>query len=184
MFKKELPPDNLVAPVPAALVTCGTMEKPNIVAVAWTGLAGCTPIMVDISLRKCRYSREIIEETGTFVLNLTNRDLLYATDYYGSVSGRDTDKLAHSGLTVSKGPRTGCPMLDKSPVSMECTVTQTVEMGDYILFLAVVEAVHVDTDLLDADGGVHLERADLIAYVDKHYMTLGETLGKLGFTVQ
>lgn len=184
MLKKELPPDNLLAPVPAAIVTCGTMEKPNAVAVAWTGLAGSAPIMVSISLRKGRYSRELIGASRAFVLNLANRSLLKAVDYCGNVSGRDTDKLADCGLSVSEGPHTGCPMLEQSPVSLECSVTQTVELGDYILFLGLVEAVHVDAALLDGEGKVHLEQADLLAYVDKRYLALGETLGQLGFTMQ
>ena len=46
------------------------------------------PAMVSISVRKERYSYDIIRETGEFVINLTTNDLTFATDYCGVKSGK------------------------------------------------------------------------------------------------
>ena len=91
---------NMLYPVPAVIVSCARKrEKPNIITVAWPGTVCSDPAMVSISVRKERYSHEIIKETGEFVINLTTRKLTRATDYCGVKSGRDVDKFAYPGFT-------------------------------------------------------------------------------------
>ena len=86
---------NMLYPVPAVMVSCARKgEKPNIITVAWAGTVCSDPAMVSISVRKERYSHDIIKETGEFVINLTTRKLARATDYCGVKSGRDVDKFA------------------------------------------------------------------------------------------
>ena len=80
-------------PIPAAMVSCGTMEKSNIITVAWTGVINTNPAMVYISVRPERYSNRIIRKYKEFVINLTTEDLAFATDWCGVRSGRDYDKF-------------------------------------------------------------------------------------------
>ena len=63
------------------LVSVGDMEKSNVFTVAWTGIINSTPAKTYISVRKERYSYDIIKKNKEFVLNLTTRDLAYATDF-------------------------------------------------------------------------------------------------------
>ena len=92
---------NMLYPVPAVMVSCGREgEKPNIITVAWAGTVCSDPPMVSISVRRERYSYGIIRETGEFVINLVNRELVRAADYCGVKSGRDEEKFAAMGLTA------------------------------------------------------------------------------------
>ncbi len=100
MSKQYWKPGNMLYPVPAVMVSCQRKdEKPNIITVAWCGTCNTQPPMVYISVRPERYSYDIIKETGEFVINLVNRDIVYAADYCGVKSGRDTDKYKEMKLT-------------------------------------------------------------------------------------
>ena len=68
MSKVTWKPGTLLAPVPAVMVSCGTMEKPNIITVAWTGIVNSDPAMTYVSVRKERFSHELILKSGEFVL--------------------------------------------------------------------------------------------------------------------
>ena len=164
---------NMLYPVPAVMVSCARKgEKPNIITVAWAGTVCSDPAMVSISVRKERYSHDIIKETGEFVINLTTRKLARATDYCGVKSGRDVDKFADMHLT------------SVPPVNIECKVKQVLELGSHDMFIAEVMAVNVDESLLDEKGTLHLSDADLIAYSHGRYYGLGDFIGKFGYSVQ
>ena len=106
-------------PIPAVMVSCGTMKKSNIITVAWTGIINTNPAMVYISVRPTRYSYELIKESKEFVINLTNEDLVYATDWCGVKTGSKVDKFKEMKLTKEKAEFVSCPMINESPVSVE-----------------------------------------------------------------
>ena len=118
----------LLSPVPPVLVSCGTIEKPNIITIAWTGIANTKPPMTYISVRPERYSYNIIKETGEFVINLTTKDLAYATDWCGVKSGKNFDKFKEMKLTKEKSNFVKCPAIKESPVSVECRVKEIKEL--------------------------------------------------------
>ena len=121
---------NMLYPVPAVMISCQRPgERPNIITVAWTGTICSDPAMVSISVRKERYSYDIIRETGEFVINLTTNDLTFATDYCGVKSGKDVDKFKEMNLTPSKSKTISAPGISESPVSLECKVKQVLELG-------------------------------------------------------
>ena len=177
-------PGTLVAPVPPVMVTCGTMERPNIITVAWTGNVCSGPARAYISVRPERYSYGLIKESGQFAINLTTAALARAADFCGVRSGRDVDKFAHLGLTPLPAKELSCPILGESPVSLECRVFDVVPLGSHDLFLADVVAVDVDPALLDSAGKLHLEKAGLLAYAHGDYYALGKQLGKFGWSVR
>ena len=85
---------NMLYPVPAVMVSCARKgERPAIITVAWAGTVCSNPPMVSISIRPQRYSHDIIEETGEFVINLVTEKLARACDWCGVRSGRDTVKF-------------------------------------------------------------------------------------------
>ncbi len=178
-------PGNMLYPVPAVLVSSADRDgKPNALTVAWAGTVCSDPPMVSISIRKSRYSHDIIRDTGEFVINLVNRKLVRAADYCGVRSGRDTDKLADCGLTAGKSTRVAAPLLVESPVNIECRVKQILELGSHDMFLAEVVAVDADRKYMDDAGRFHLERAGLVAYSHGKYFALGEMLGSFGYSVR
>ena len=182
--KQEWRPGNMLYPVPAVMVSCQREnEKPNIITVAWAGTICSDPVMLSISVRKERYSHRIISETKEFVVNLTTKDLCRATDYCGVRSGRDVDKFKEMNLTPQKSSKINAPAIAESPVNIECKVVNVIELGSHDMFIAIVEAVHVDEKLLDDKGRLRLEDANLLAYSHGEYFELGEKIGKFGFSV-
>lgn len=184
MGKISFKPGNMLYPVPAVMVSCQRPdEKPNIVTIAWAGTICSDPAMVSISVRKSRYSYDIIKETGEFVINLVTRELTPACDTCGVKSGRDIDKYAEMKLTPSKSLSVACPGIEESPVNIECKVKQILELGTHDMFIAEVTGVQVDDKYMDETGRFDLNASDLMAYSHGEYFTLGEKLGKFGYTV-
>ena len=128
MAKTIWKPGTFIYPIPAVMVSCGDMEKSNIITVAWTGILNTNPAMCYISVRPERYSYNIIKKTGEFVINLTSKDLTYATDWCGVKSGRDFDKFKEMKLTKEKCNFVNCPAIKESPVSIECKVKEIKEL--------------------------------------------------------
>lgn len=178
-------PGNMLYPVPAVMVSCRSSEgKNNILTIAWTGTVCSDPPMVSISVRKSRYSHDIIRDTGEFVINLTNENLVRAADFCGVRSGRDFDKFAECHLTPGEGRTVNAPVIMESPVNIECKVTQMLELGSHDMFLAEVTCVQADERYMDSKGRFHLEDAGLTAYSHGTYFSLGKQLGTFGFSVR
>ena len=174
----------LLAPVPAALVSCGTVENPNALTIAWTGITCSDPPMTYISVRPQRHSYGIIKASGEFVINLTTGVMARATDFCGVRSGREMDKLAAAGLTVEPAQEVAAPVIAQSPRALECRVKQIIPLGSHDMFLAEIVAVDVEEKLLDKDGKLHLEQAGLVAYSHGEYFALGKKVGSFGFSVR
>ena len=176
----------MLYPLPAVMVSCGREgEKPNIITVAWAGTICSDPAMVSISVRTNRYSYDIIRETGEFVINLTTKKLVKATDYCGVRSGRDVDKFAEMHLTPGKAEHLKyAPTIEESPVNIECRVTEVKELGTHHMFLAEVLGVTVDEAYMNENGRFELNSTGLVAYSHGTYFALGEELGTFGYSVR
>lgn len=184
MSKAQWRGATLLAPVPAVMVSCGTMEASNILTIAWTGIINSNPPKTYISIRPERHSYEIIKASGEFVINLTTSPLVRATDFCGVRSGRDFDKFEKMALTKEPAVHLNCPMIGESPVNLECRVTEIVPLGSHDMFLADILTVNVDEQYLDESGKLHLDRAQLISYAHGEYFELGKKLGSFGYTVR
>lgn len=177
-------PGTFLYPIPAVMVSCGTMEKSNIITIAWTGIINTNPAMVYISVRPGRYSYNLIKEQGEFVINLTNKDLVYATDWCGVQSGSKFDKFKEMNLTKEKAKFVKCPLIKESPVSVECKVKEIKELGSHNMIIAEVLSIDADEKYIDENGAFDINKCDLIAYSNGKYYSLGKKLGKFGFSVQ
>ena len=184
MSKIQWKGSTLLAPVPAALVSCGTMENPNALTVAWTGITCSDPPMTYISVRPERYSYEIIKNSGEFVINLTTGAMARATDFCGVRSGREMDKLVAAGLTAEPANAVSAPVIAQSPLSLECKVRQIIPLGSHDMFLAEIVAVDVEEKLLDEAGKLRLEKAGLMAYSHGEYFAMGKKIGSFGYSVR
>ena len=184
MSKVTWKPGTFLYPLPAVMVSCGDMEKSNIITVAWTGILNTDPAMVYISVRPSRYSYNMIKEKGEFVINLTTKDLAYATDWCGVKTGAKVDKFKEMKLTKEKAKFVKCPMIKESPVSVECKVKEVRELGSHHLFVAEVLAINADEKYIDEKGAFDISKCDLIAYSNGNYYSLGKKIGRFGFSVQ
>ena len=173
-----------IYPLPAVMVSCGTMEKSNIITVAWTGIINTDPAMCYISVRPTRYSYEMIKKTGEFVINLTTRDLAYATDWCGVKTGEKVDKFKEMKLTKEKANFVNCPMIKESPVSVECRVKEIKELGSHHMFVAEILGINADEKYINENGAFDISKCDLIAYSNGNYYSLGKKIGRFGFSVQ
>ena len=174
----------LLAPTPLSMVTCGTMDKPNVLTVAWTGIINTAPPKTYISVRPCRYSYPMIRESGEFVVNLTTAEMIRAADWCGVHTGAKVDKFARCNLHTEAASQVAAPLLSESPLALECRVTDMIPLGTHHMFLADIVAVDVDERLLDERGKLHLERAHLAAFAHGEYFELGKRLGAFGFSVR
>lgn len=175
----------MLSPVPCVMVTCGTMEgEKNIITVAWTGTVNTDPPMTYISVRKERYSYHMIKDSGEFGINLVTVDLVRAADWCGVRSGRDFDKFEETGLHAVKAEKIKAPLIEESPLSLECRVREIKELGSHHMFLADIDNVSVSADLIDGTGKLRLDRAGLAAWSHGEYFGLQpHPLGGFGFSV-
>lgn len=185
-MKHDWKPGTMVYPLPAVLVSCGKEPSEyNVFTVAWTGTICSTPPMCYISVRKERHSYEMIRENGEFVINLTTRDLAYATDWCGVRSGRDYNKFAEMNLTPGKASVVSAPIVEEAPVCIECRVKEVVPLGSHDMFIAEVVNVLADDAYLDEETGkFELEKAEPLVYVHGAYFALGKKIGKFGWSVE
>lgn len=173
-----------IYPLPAVMVSCGTMEESNIITVAWTGIINTDPAMCYISVRPTRHSYEMIKKTGEFVINLTTKDLAYATDWCGVKTGAKVDKFKEMKLTKEKANFVNCPMIKESPVSIECKVKEIRELGSHHMFVAEILGINADEKYINENGAFDISKCDLIAYSNGNYYSLGKKIGRFGFSVQ
>ena len=168
-----------LAPLPVALVSCGTVEKPLALTISWTGLVCSSPLKVFISVQPVRNSYPAINESGEFVINLPDESMLKAADFCGTNSGRDVDKFKACGITAEKCEHISAPMIAECPISVECRVCEKLSLGSHDMFVADVLAVHVDPKLM-TDGKYDFSKVPMLAYANSKYYKLGEFLGNYG----
>lgn len=183
MSKVIWKPGTFIYPLPVVMVSCGDMEKSNIITVAWTGIINTDKPMCYISVRKERYSHGIIKKTKEFVINLTNKDLVYATDWCGVKTGAKVDKFKEMKLTKEKAKFVKCPLIKESPVSIECRVKEIRELGSHDMFMAEILSIDADESYIDDKGAFDITKCNLITYANGKYFALGKQVGKFGYSV-
>jgi flavin reductase (DIM6/NTAB) family NADH-FMN oxidoreductase RutF len=186
MSKVSFKPGTMIYPLPAVMVSCGESEEEyNIITIGWVGTICSEPPMCYISIRKSRLSHEIISRTKAFVINLTTKDLTKATDWCGVKSGRDYNKFKETALTPIPALKVKAPMIEESPLNIECEVVEIKELGSHDMFIARVVNVNADNKLIDPQtNAFELEKANLLAYSHGKYYSIGEKLGFFGFSIE
>ncbi len=176
----------LLGPVPPCMVSCGSVEEntQNIITVAWTGIINTIPPKTYISVRPSRHSYELIKTSGEFAINLTSAELVKKADFCGIYTGAKVNKFERCDLHTEEADEISCPLIAESPLSLECRVTDIISLGTHDMFLADILAVRVEESLLDENGKLCLERANLAAFAHGEYFALGEKLGNFGFSVK
>jgi flavin reductase (DIM6/NTAB) family NADH-FMN oxidoreductase RutF len=162
----------------------GKLHPWNILTVAWAGTLSSDPPMVGIGVRPERFSYAQIEALKCFTVNVPTVQMAESVDYCGVASGRDIDKFKARQLTPRASSTIAAPIVEECPLSLECALEHSVNLGSHTLFIGRVKAVQVTSELINADGKLDLQQADLLAYAHGNYYALGRTLGKFGFSVK
>ena len=174
----------LLSPVPAVLVTCGTVEKPAGLTIGWTGITCSEPPKTYISVRPSRNSYGIIKESGEFVINMLPSHMVRQLDYCGIKSSRDEDKLAKMKLVPQPCQNVSAPQIAQAVISLECRVSDVIPLGSHDMFLADILSVNIAKDLIDERGRLRIEQAGLLAYAHGTYFALGKKIGTFGYSVK
>ncbi len=185
-MKTDWKPGTMIYPLPAVLVSCGqTPDEYNLITVAWTGILCTNPPMCYIAVRPERHSYDILKRNMEFVINLTTEEMARATDWCGVRSGRDYDKFQTTGLTPGKCSVVSAPLVEESPLSLECRIKEIVALGSHHLMIADIVNLRADTGLIDpTTGKFDLEQAHLLTYVHGAYYGIGDKIGKFGWSVE
>ena len=186
MSKQKWKGGALIAPVPPAMISCGSDEagNTNIITIAWTGIINTNPPKTYISVRPSRHSYNIIKNSGEFAINLTTKELVRHADFCGIYTGAKVDKFQKCALHKENATEISCPLIEESPLSLECKVIDIVPLGTHDMFIADIVAVDVDEKLIDKEGKLRLDKAGLAAFAHGEYFALGEKLGTFGFSVK
>lgn len=182
MSKRILKPSVALYPMPTVLVSCGDLERPNIITIAWAGVCCSDPPTVSISMRPSRYSYGLIQQSKEFAINIPTVEQLDKVDFCGIVSGRDRDKFKECGFTARRASKIKPPLIAECPINLECTVTQIIPIGAHDMFLARIEVVHGESEVIDEKGRINASLAVPITFVTYQYYGLGDYLNAYGFT--
>lgn len=182
-MKENFEAGTLLAPIPAVMVSCGDFDNANITTIAWTGVINSEPPLVYVSIRPSRYSYNIIKETGEFVINIPDGDLVWATDYCGTKSGKDIDKFETAHLTKEKCKFVKAPAIEECPISLECRVKEIKELGSHHMFIGEVISVNAKTDIVE-NGKINLAKANLITYLGNEYYVANKKVGDRGICLK
>lgn len=180
-MKKSFGPKPLIYPTPVLVI--GTYDKkgrPNIMTVAWGGVCCSRPPSAAISLRKATYTYGNIIERQAFTINIPSEDYVKEADYAGIVSGRTEDKFASLGLTPVKGDYVDAPIVKEFPLSLECKLIHTTEIGRHTQFIGEILDVKADNAVLNEQGLPDIAKVKPFIYTPETqcYYRIGSFIGK------
>ncbi len=186
-MKVQLGPQDILFPVPAALIVCGEEKEHNIITVAWIGIMGSSPPVIGISLKNTRYSLSLIRASRELTVNIPSASLYRETDFCGLVSGRSTDKFEKTGFTKLESSKIEIPIIEECPYNMECKVLKEVEVGDWVILVSEIVESHIDKDKIETSkedemdpSKIDIGKVDPLVYCAtvREYWKLRNKVGK------
>lgn len=182
-MKENLAPNTTLAPIPAVMVSCGSMEESNIITIAWTGVLNSEPPLVYVSIRPTRHSYEIIKQTEEFVINIPDENLVWATDFCGTKSGKEIDKFKEAKLTKEQCKYVSAPSIQECPINLECKVKEIKELGTHHMFIAEIIGVNANSEFVE-NGKINLPKAKLLTYLGQEYYVADKKVGDRGICLK
>lgn len=163
MSRLQLEPNTTLFPVPVVLLTCGK-EQPNVMTLNRISSCNAEPPMLAISIRPTRYSHDLIQQYGEFVVNIPSFQLEPLTDYVGVTTGRKENKWEAHGLTQLPAQIVSPPLIAECPINLECRVVETLSLPSHTVFIGQVVALHALEELLNERGEVDISRFEGLRY--------------------
>lgn len=128
---------------PVYLVSCEHAGKKNIISIGMFAYFSGKPTLVGVGIAPSRFSYGIIQKSRAYVVNVVDEKLIEAVKICGENSGREVDKFELAKLTAVPAKKVKAPLIEESPLSLECNVVQVIEVGARSWFIGEVLAVHV-----------------------------------------
>lgn len=141
---------------PKMVVLASSLDQegnPNIITLAWAMPTSFDPPLVAISVGRTRYSHDLIQEAGEFVINVPSEDLLNEVKFCGSHSGSTTDKFRKAGITAVDSEEVEAPRIKECVAHLECDLFDEFPAGDHTIFVGKILAGSVEDDIFDEDSG-------------------------------
>jgi flavin reductase (DIM6/NTAB) family NADH-FMN oxidoreductase RutF len=180
-MQKSLGAKTVVFPTPVWVVgSYDQKDRPNAMTAAWGGICCSKPPCVYIALQKPRFSYSNIKEKRAYTINVPSEKYVREADYFGIVSGRNTDKFAAAGLTPVRSERVDAPYIAEFPLILECKLIQTIEIGLHTQFIGEIIDVKADESVIGTNGLPDIEKVQPIVYSPENriYHGIGNFLGK------
>lgn len=175
MNKKNIGRLLALYPKPMTVIGAEVERKVNWLVVGHTGIIGHDRILVSMS--KQHYTNQGIKKLKKFSINLVSREMLPKADYVGSVSGASVDKSDVFAYHIGEN---GTPVIDASPLTMECNVVDTYKTDGFDNFICAVVNTYAAPDVLDSNGKLDYTRLKpvLFEFPTYSYLATGEVIGK------
>lgn len=173
--KKNLGKLLALYPKPMTVVGTKVEGKVNWLVVGHTGVIGHDRVLVSMS--KQHYSNQGIKQSKKLSINLVSREMLPKADYVGSVSGETVNKSSVFAYHIGEN---GTPVIDVSPLTMECNVVDIYETEGFDNFICTVVNTYATPDVLDHNGKLDYARLKpvLFEFPTYSYLATGEVIGK------
>ncbi len=118
----------------------------NPITIGWVMMTSNEPPMIAISVGETRYSVDVIRKAGEFVIAFPSESQEEETLLFGTKSGRDTDKLALSGISTVPARSLDCLLIDDAVANFECRLLKECPSGDHVIFIGEVVKSHVNPE--------------------------------------
>jgi len=180
-MKKSLGAKTIVYPTPVFVV--GTYDKngrANVMTASWGGLCCSTPPCIAVALRKVTYSYGNIVERKAFTINIPSEAYVKEADYFGLVSGKDTDKFAAARLTPVKSDLVDAPYVKEFPFVLECKLAHSLEIGIHTQFIGEIVDIKAEESMLNEKGNLDIEKVKPFLFTPESriYYRVGPFLAK------
>jgi flavin reductase (DIM6/NTAB) family NADH-FMN oxidoreductase RutF len=181
-MKTSFGPQRLLFPMPTTLIVTGTIEKANIVTIAWVSLLTSSPPTLGISVGSKGFSGNEILNNGNFSVNIASVEIMTEADFCGITSGRTVDKFGRSGLTAMPSRYIDSPIIKECPVNLECKLVQSSMIGATNHFVGEILQVHIDTNKLKDTTdprSFDIEAINPLIYIGgaREYRSIGKKVG-------
>ncbi len=180
-MKESIGAKTIIYPTPVLVIgTYDKAGKPNAMTAAWAGICCSVPPCVGVSLRKATYTYGNIMERKAFTVNVPSENYAKEADYFGIASGRDIDKLSKAGLTPVRSEIVDAPYIKEFPLTLECRLLQSVEIGLHTQFIGEIMDVKAEGNVLGEDDLPDIEKVRPLLFTpeSRKYYRIGEMLGK------
>lgn len=174
-MKKNIGSQLALYPTPVTVIGAMHGEQPTWTLVAHVGIIGHDHVLV--SLASAHFINGCIKKNQKLSINLVCEEMLPEADRAGSVSGAKESKAQLFAYTMGEN---GTPIIDKAPLTMECTVRDVYETDGFESFICTIDATYVEESQLDEQGKINYQtlKPVLFEFPTYQYLKTGDVLGK------